>query len=554
MQVVFGDEWHQIMDDCSIEAPLCTSISDNITLDGKPFDDCGVGTTRSILIFLPFKVIAEWIVINLVTGMLVNCFSFCAAKHDASKAILANEFVEQLQHVWLVHDHSRRGYIQLDKLYAFMRECPLPLGLGFKDDYVKKFLPVRCELAVIAQHRNRAKKEMMSSAIVTSMISLESRLIECQLLVLGGIELLPPGQRIFMAVQDWPNLRGNKPISLTRQTLRMRAGDLVQADGNRWMTSMESTSVIFVPVVCNGRKGSVPSSILRWLRMPGELDDTFPFREVNPEFAGVQYTKKQCVAVLVLQCWGRGVIAKQHATRLRQTKLARERSRARQSHSAIGARIVPRKVSIHNRFRQSSEITETQREMQIERPIIEGTKLDPHLQESVRTDATLHVAGSSFGNRARVAAKTDEDVETDSEDDDDPDEQHRVRGGEPGAAIRRSVAVAPRSSSDERTQSLSERMLLSLNVVQLRVRHAVVGWMVRQWYGDMADSILAPSDAVLFSDVISAMAYWHNQVCIITAEGIVRRWPKLYMCHGLLIRFVLLHRSYGQDQLQNKCL
>ena len=178
LQIVFGDEWHEIMDDCSIQSPACTSSVQNVTIQGDPFADCGIDKMQSFIIFFAFKMIAEWIVINLVTGMLVNSFTFCAAQHDVSKAILTPEFVNDLRLVWDKHDHARRGYIRLDELYAFMRECPLPLGLGPIDGYVKKFLPVRCELAVIAQHRNRARQHLLNTCVCQPLCSASMNIYE----------------------------------------------------------------------------------------------------------------------------------------------------------------------------------------------------------------------------------------------------------------------------------------------------------------------------------------------------------------------------------------
>ena len=91
---------------------------------GELVDDCGIGLVWSFLVFLPFKVSAEWVILNLVTGMLVNFFGFCAAQHDESKAILSAQFVKDLRHVWDRHDRGRRGYIRMEELYAFMKEVP----------------------------------------------------------------------------------------------------------------------------------------------------------------------------------------------------------------------------------------------------------------------------------------------------------------------------------------------------------------------------------------------------------------------------------------------
>jgi len=148
MQIIFGDEWHQIMEDCSVRPPFCTPSSDLQPAGGAGaaasarIGDCGASKGVSFLLFFSFKVIAEWVVLNLVMGMLVNSFSFCAAQHDASRAVLAPDFVERLRDVWDAHDRSKRGWIRLETLWTFMKAAPLPLGMGPVDGYVNKFLPV----------------------------------------------------------------------------------------------------------------------------------------------------------------------------------------------------------------------------------------------------------------------------------------------------------------------------------------------------------------------------------------------------------------------------
>ena len=222
---------------------------------------------------------------------------------------------------------ARRGYIRLEELYLFMREVPAPLGLGKFDSYVSKFLPVRCELAVKAQERKSVREHLLAQPLVKSMMHLENAIIASEMRRLGGLDRLDPGQRVFLALEDWPKQRDNSLTTrtATSHTLCMRPGDFVIADSRAWIDAFQSNHPIWVPVSSHGRRGSVPPHILRWLRMPGEKSDTPPWHDVDPEFAGMQYSALQLESVLTIQCWGRQMLAYHRVRKMRASKHARDR-------------------------------------------------------------------------------------------------------------------------------------------------------------------------------------------------------------------------------------
>lgn len=133
---------------------------------------------------------------------------------------------------------------------------------------------VRCELAVIAQHRHRVRQHIKSRPLVQAMLHLESRLVECEMQSRGGVGELPPGARLFLCIEDFPKLNGSaeskRGVHQAATGVRLRRGDFVQGDSSKWLAAMESDHQILVPVACNGRRGAVPPHLLRWLRQPGK--------------------------------------------------------------------------------------------------------------------------------------------------------------------------------------------------------------------------------------------------------------------------------------------
>ena len=80
-QIVTGDSWWEIMDDCSRLPPECTPLFDNELMPGygyngppKSFGDCG--SQVSVVYFMAFKLICELIMLNLFIGMILENFAF----------------------------------------------------------------------------------------------------------------------------------------------------------------------------------------------------------------------------------------------------------------------------------------------------------------------------------------------------------------------------------------------------------------------------------------------------------------------------------------------
>ena len=348
---------------------------------------------------------------------------------------------------------------------------------------------VRCELAVIAQHRHRVRQHIKSRPLVRAMLQLEARLVEYEVQSRGGADQLAQGHRIFLCTEDWPKLNGiaaKRGVHEAAAGVSLRCGDFVEADGNQWLHAVESEHIILVPVHAAGRRGAVPAHVLRWLRQPGEQDDEPPLREVDPLFAGIQYSVRQKKAALRLQTWGKCVIAKQQVQRRRDARKARERVAARRERL----------------------VRELEREQELEARA-----------EGVRSAAALPLetaaaAGANFGGASASAVEdtyiVEEDVKDELDDDDDDDDE-----AQEGKASNKYQAKRGKRAADGKlvpgARGLGEKSAIFVQKLQLGLRLRGVRFLVTRWYGREALTDMAsPADAACFEDVISTMAYWHN--------------------------------------------
>ena len=85
LQILFGDEWHDLAEDCSRMPPFCTQNFE--TGDGRvlSYGDCG--NEFGFLYFLTYKVLCEFTILNLFVGMILNNFAFCADGGDKKTII-----------------------------------------------------------------------------------------------------------------------------------------------------------------------------------------------------------------------------------------------------------------------------------------------------------------------------------------------------------------------------------------------------------------------------------------------------------------------------------
>jgi hypothetical protein len=141
-QILFGDEWQDLVEDTAILPPYCTA--NFIALDGRvlSYGDCGIGYT-SFIYFLGYKVVCEFTILNLFVGMILNNFSFCAGEGD-SKSIITEHHIEHFARIWVKEaDRKKTGTIPMDFIYKLMFRIGAPLGMYGNKQNIGRFLCVR---------------------------------------------------------------------------------------------------------------------------------------------------------------------------------------------------------------------------------------------------------------------------------------------------------------------------------------------------------------------------------------------------------------------------
>jgi len=145
-QILFGDKWHQVQDDCMLTYPSCTpDIYDPNDPEVLLYaSDCGSFSTA--LVFYPaLLVCANYIVLNLFVGMIMNNFAYINCK-DSNGVLEPADFVK-MSDTWVSKfDPKGTGAIKLENVYCFMIEIGEPLGFFGTEENVGRYLCVREDL------------------------------------------------------------------------------------------------------------------------------------------------------------------------------------------------------------------------------------------------------------------------------------------------------------------------------------------------------------------------------------------------------------------------
>jgi hypothetical protein len=145
-QLMIGDQWHQVQDDCMLTYPSCTpDIYD--PNDPKVLlyaSDCGSFST-AVVFYPALLVCANYIVLNLFMGMIMNNFAYINCK-DSNGVLEPADFVK-MSDTWVSKfDPKGTGTIKLENVYCFMIEIGEPLGFFGTEENVGRYLCVREEL------------------------------------------------------------------------------------------------------------------------------------------------------------------------------------------------------------------------------------------------------------------------------------------------------------------------------------------------------------------------------------------------------------------------
>eukprot|EP00802_Teleaulax_amphioxeia_P000493 Tamp_00493.p1 GENE.Tamp_00493~~Tamp_00493.p1 ORF type:complete len:2407 (+),score=357.69 Tamp_00493:375-7223(+) len=145
-QIMFGEEWHMVQDDCMITYPSCTpDIYD--PNDPKVLlyaSDCG-SFGIAVAFYPGLLVLVNYVVLNLFVGMIMNNFAYINCK-DSNGVLEPEDFVK-VSDVWVSKfDPKATGTMKLEDVYSFMIEIGEPLGLFGTEENIGRYLCVREEL------------------------------------------------------------------------------------------------------------------------------------------------------------------------------------------------------------------------------------------------------------------------------------------------------------------------------------------------------------------------------------------------------------------------
>ncbi len=129
-QVLVGEEWMDLMADCSIEPPLCTP-----QFDGYTFGDCGSGIPAQFL-FMFIKVVMHLMILNLLVGVILDNLNAImnAVDHEETDEWTNGASFHQFKECAAVFNRfdAGTGKISLTCIRSLMREMPQPLGFRAK--------------------------------------------------------------------------------------------------------------------------------------------------------------------------------------------------------------------------------------------------------------------------------------------------------------------------------------------------------------------------------------------------------------------------------------
>jgi hypothetical protein len=90
-QMMFGDEWMEIMDDCRVQYPECTPV-----FPGHTYGDCG--SSFAPLYFVLFFLVCKFTTVNLFVGMVINNFLYCTNRDNLGGCTEGD--LEFLREIW----------------------------------------------------------------------------------------------------------------------------------------------------------------------------------------------------------------------------------------------------------------------------------------------------------------------------------------------------------------------------------------------------------------------------------------------------------------------
>jgi hypothetical protein len=168
-QMVTGDEWMILMNDCGVAWPECTPVFSTrfpeYGYQGPDYEFGDCGSPYSPALFVLVMLVCQSVMLNLFIGMILDNFAFIMDeesdedKYDMDKQPSTNQ-VFLISEIFKSYDFTRTGMVALSFLHRMMLDCPPPLGFGRvygpQEDAALKM--IRAELNVLVRGRVIAKR------------------------------------------------------------------------------------------------------------------------------------------------------------------------------------------------------------------------------------------------------------------------------------------------------------------------------------------------------------------------------------------------------------
>ena len=153
VQVVLGDEWQQLMIDCSVQPPFCNAI-----LPGLDSGDCGTPFSPSF--FLSYQVVVNALCLNIVVASFIHGLQYSKMKRSTLGPYphirIESELKKFAEH-WTKFDPGSTRKMKVSIVASFLLQLPKPLGFGkvsklqkLSDFQREKSQTITTELAIIA--------------------------------------------------------------------------------------------------------------------------------------------------------------------------------------------------------------------------------------------------------------------------------------------------------------------------------------------------------------------------------------------------------------------
>eukprot|EP00960_Hanusia_phi_P053370 762028-Hanusia_phi.AAC.4 len=162
-QIIFGDEWHQLMDDCSINFPYCTPTVYDKSGNEVRIGDCGT-RIGSLLGYHFYMIIVNYTILNLFIGMIMNNFAYITSKD--SQGVIKEAEVKTISRIWVqTLDPKANGTVKLPQVYKFLSAIGSPLGFYESGNNLYRYLCIREDLSrqlkILEEHRDKGSKELL---------------------------------------------------------------------------------------------------------------------------------------------------------------------------------------------------------------------------------------------------------------------------------------------------------------------------------------------------------------------------------------------------------